>query len=154
MFFDFATPPTNTKVFRKPPPAPLFNAFGSGWLCNLGASNGAAPPTSKHQKGQHRQTESIKRGRPLSPLQLGVMILGVMIPTHDDIHEISANNLKATCRMGHSKCVCWVSSAKSGTREDILLTLVQWVGKGKLASEEQHYQMCVDLRKSFGMRIK
>ena len=69
------------------------------------------------------------------------------------IHFIGGGvSIKATCKV-HPKCHCWVSKC-SERQEMVRDTLVQWIGKARSHTEQEHFVESNNVKRGFGMKIK
>ena len=72
------------------------------------------------------------------------------------VHEISGSrvSLKATCKLGHGRCVCWMSNAGGPRRHSVLEALLRWLRAGIDVSAAEHDAAAKAAKRSFGMRVR
>ena len=72
------------------------------------------------------------------------------------IHVMTTKSIKATCRLGHTNCVCW-ASLPNVQPEDLPMQMAQlrqdlleWFAQGLGKSQAEHQLAAVELKKSKG----
>ena len=71
------------------------------------------------------------------------------------LHMIHSTSLKATCRVGHRACSCWVNMGKiTGDTEHVRHELMTWLAKGLTPSAAEHKHASQDLKRALGMRVR
>ena len=76
-----------------------------------------------------------------------------------DVHTVGrvggALSLKATCKRGHGRCMCWISRSCDGAeRFGVLHDLMRWGAEGRSKTENEHFADATRLKRSYGMKIR
>lgn len=63
-------------------------------------------------------------------------------------------SLHGVCKMHKPSCSCWVTCNSQATKQDVMRKLLEWLVDGQGVGKLQHQAASVDLRVSYGMKVR